>query len=219
MACAHTRSPTMRWLLRRCVVPYLNQPSARNSSGVTALDTRWMKPWVRRGIKLARIRGLLTTAVLGPTRIHLAQDPGFEREAWRSRRSSHASGPDVLMPFPVTFREVGFGFFFGKDSPYSSAPTHAVERLRSSGSTEPQGSVCQVVASSPLLVQMPPPRPQTLGLVPCDTFPPVALAHRGQSLGGRSVLRKTDAFSRAGRVFPLVRGLQPCVLLCPIWVS
>ena len=216
-ACAHAPSPATRWLSRRCVVPYLNQPSARNSSGVAALDTRWMKPWVRQGITLARIQGLLTTAALDPTGIHLAQDPGFERKAWRSRPSSHASGPDVLLPFPTTFSEGDF-FFFGKVSPYSSAPACGIVAsvLRRHGAARICG---QVVASSPSLVRMPPRHSQMLGLVLRDTFPPVALAHRGQRLGSRSVLRKTDAFSRAGRVFPLVCGLQPLILLCPICVS
>lgn len=81
------------------------------------------------------------------------------------------------------------------------------------------GICAQVVASSPLLVQMPAPCPQMLGLVQRDTFPLVALTHWDQSLGGCSVLHKTDAFSRAGRVSPLVRGLQPRILLCPICVS
>lgn len=201
----HARYPATCWLLRCCVVPYLNQPSARNSSRVAALDTRWMKPWVRRGVTLARTRGLVTTAALGPTGIHLAQDPGFERKARRSRPSSHASGPDVLVPFPVTFREFWFGvfFLFGKVSPSSSAPACGIVAyvLR----WHRAARICgQVVASSPSLVQMPPRCPQMLGLLLCDTFPPVTLAYQGQCLSGHSVLRKTC-------FFPYWESFSPCM--------
>lgn len=163
------------------MVPYLGQTSARNSSGVEALDTRWMEP-APTGNSACQDPGSPHNSC---TRPH--QDPSGpgswlrEREARRSRLSSHALAPTVLVLLLRTSREG----FFGKISLSGSAPAQGIVDPRlQHGAVRIQG---QVDASSPPLLQ----------------GAPVALAQGGQTLGGHSVLHTGGCCFPFRASFPL----------------
>lgn len=179
------------------MVPYLGQTSARNSSGVAALDTRWMEP-APTGNSACQDPGSPHNSC---TRPH--QDPSGpgswlrEREARRSRLSSHALAPTVLVLLLRTSREG----FFGKISLSCSAPAQGIvdPRLRH-GAVRIQG---QVDASSPPLLQG---APVALGSGGPNPWWPLSAPHR------RLLLPIPGEFS-------LVCGLQPHASLLPICVS
>jgi len=124
--------------------------------------------------------------------------PGLEREEWRSGLSSHASQPEVLL----TSREGVEGVFFLTNSPRVAQHQPVASPHPCSDGAGLRRSAAKVLASSPSPLRRPPPRPQMLGLVLRDAFPPLRLAGAG---GSADAQRRTSAdafFPRSGRVFP-----------------
>lgn len=129
------------------MVPYLGQTSARNSSGVEALDTRWMEP-APTGNSACQDPGSPHDSC---TRPH--QDPSGPgswlrgREARRSRLSLHTSAPAVLVLLPRTSREG----FFGKISLVwlSTSPGHCRSTLTARSCAGPGPGGCFFPTTAP----------------------------------------------------------------------
>lgn len=164
------------------MVPYLGQTSARNSLGVAALDTRWMEPTAPTGNSSCQDPRSPHDSC---TRPH--QDPSGpgswlrEREARRSRLSSHAPAPAVLVLLPRTSRE---GVFLGK------SPCLAQQQPRASQMHAHSTELCTSRARQSLLPHH------------CSEVLQWLWLRGDKPLVATQCSVQTDAASHSGRVFP-----------------